>query len=112
MATTESVPVKLLYEFIGAKINVDTNNGESFTGVLVEAQENMSMTLGDVTALYPSGHTHKMENVFIKGHKIRVIELPPGAKDSIRQIQRALRPPAIYGRGRGRGRGGFRGGRR
>ncbi|CAL1280491.1 unnamed protein product [Larinioides sclopetarius] len=104
-----SVPVSLLKEFIGGKITVDTSNGEVFTGTLIEAQDNMSMTLGNVNAVFPSGHTHQMENIYIKGHKIRYIALPPGAKESVVRLQRSLKPPMSGFRG---GRPSFRGGRR
>ncbi|GFX88972.1 sm domain-containing protein [Trichonephila clavipes] len=103
-----SVPVKLLMEFLDKKITVDTSKGELFEGVLIGAEENMSLSLNTVKATFASGHTTDMENVYIKGHKVRFIALPEESKECVKNLQRAVM--SARGRGRG-GRGGGRGGR-
>ncbi|KAG8197816.1 hypothetical protein JTE90_020094 [Oedothorax gibbosus] len=106
------VPEKLLKEFVSKKVTVDTSTGEVFAGTLVDIEENMNMSLSEVKATFPSGHTVHMTCVFIKGTKIRCISLPRDARDIVRHLARKQLSSQRGGRGRGgyRGRGGRGGG--
>ncbi|GFY44862.1 sm domain-containing protein [Trichonephila inaurata madagascariensis] len=106
-----SVPVKLLMEFLNKKVTVDTSKGELFEGVLIGAEENMSLSLNTVKATFASGHTADMENVYIKGHKVRFVALPEESKEHVKNLQRAVMSARGGGRGGRGGRGGGRGGR-
>ncbi|GFU27525.1 sm domain-containing protein [Nephila pilipes] len=108
----DSVPVKLLTEYVNKKITVDTSKGEVFEGVLVESEENLSLSLNDVKATFASGHTTEMENVYIKGHKVRFIALSEDeAKDTVNRLQKlAISARGVASRGRGGRGGGSRGG--
>lgn len=106
MAMQLGVPLKLLKEFLSRKITVETSSGESFRGILLDAEENMSVSLGSVKATLADGKSAEMVSVYIKGSRVRLISLPDSAKDSLPSLTR----PFVY-RGRGGRGGGFRGGR-
>lgn len=100
--STLGVPCKLLKEFLNRKVTVETGTGEIYKGVIVDCEDNMSMSLTNVKVTFIDGRTVNMEDVYIKGSCIRLINLPDTAKDSLASLTRD----------RGfRGRGGFRGGR-
>lgn len=102
MAMNLGVPLKLLQEFLNRKITVEASCGEVYKGVLVDAEENMSLSLKDVSATLIDGRAQEMKAIYIKGSRIRLINLPETANDSIPNLTR----PSFQ-----RGRGGFRGGR-
>ncbi|KFM61724.1 Small nuclear ribonucleoprotein Sm D3, partial [Stegodyphus mimosarum] len=92
------VPVLLLQKFHGKKINVSTNNNEMFVGTLLEAEDNMNLSLSNVTVTLCSGKTLDMINVYIKGSRIRYINLPDEAKETVSYLARqASRPPPRRG---------------
>ena len=95
------VPSKLLKEFKDRRITVEVSSGEVYKGIVHETEENLSVSLGDVKATLVSGRVVKMDEVYIKGSRIRLINLPDSAADYMTKL---MRPPS-------RGRGGFRGGR-
>lgn len=100
------VLLKLLKEFSNRKITVETSAGDVFKGVLLECEDNMSIALSGVKATLVDGRSVEMTSVYIKGSRVRLINLPDSAIDSLSSLNRA----ASRGRGGFRGRGG-RGGR-
>ncbi|GFX88948.1 hypothetical protein TNCV_2852481 [Trichonephila clavipes] len=113
----ESVPVKLMNEFVEKEIKIFTKNGETFEGIMMKdlaggpaVLEGMHFNLKNVKANFASGHTANLETVFIRGSRIRFVGLPSEAKELVDRMERAARP-APRGRGGrgGRGRGGYRG---
>ncbi|KFM71362.1 Small nuclear ribonucleoprotein Sm D3, partial [Stegodyphus mimosarum] len=95
---TQGVPVLLLQKFHGKKINVSTNNNEMLVGTLLEAEDNMNLSLSNVTVIMCSGKTVDMINVYVKGSRIRYINLPDEAKDTVSLLTRqANRPPTRRG---------------
>ena len=90
MAKNTSVPLKLLKEFKQEKITVETSFGEIYRGVLLDAEENLSVALGRVKATLNDGNTVSMEGVYIRGNRIRFISLPDSAAD---YLPRLIRPP-------------------
>ncbi|CAB3364515.1 small nuclear ribonucleoprotein Sm D3 [Cloeon dipterum] len=116
------VPIKVLHEAEGHIVTCETNTGEVYRGKLIEAEDNMNCQMTNIVVTYRDGRTAELENVFIRGSKIRFLILPDMLKNAPmfkRQGQKGgggaagrgksaiLRAQAARGRGRGgRGRGG------
>ncbi|KAF8773634.1 Small nuclear ribonucleoprotein Sm D3 like protein [Argiope bruennichi] len=111
------VPVKVLHEAEGHIVSLETNTGEVYRGKLVEAEDNMNCQMSDVTVTYRDGQVGKLENVYIRGSKIRFLILPDmlknapmfkktgsriGVASSNRGKSAILRAQAARGRGRAR----------
>ena len=120
------VPIKVLHEAEGHTVTVETMVGETYRGKLLEAEDNMNVQMESCTVTYRNGQTARLENVFIRGSKIRFLILPdmlknaPMFKNMIPSRggrggggnfgkSAILRAQAARGRGRGGGRGGGRG---
>lgn len=106
MSSQLGVPVKLLKECIGKKISVEACNGDVFRGLLDEAEENMSISLSEVKVVLVDGKTLDMESIYIKGSRVRLVNLPESTAEMLPNLTRPQRP--VF---RGGKRGGFRGGR-
>jgi len=118
------VPIKVLHEAEGHIITCETNTGEIYRGKLVEAEDNMNCQMTNITVTYRDGRVAQLENVYIRGSKIRFLILPDMLKNAPmfkRQGQKAANTGSASGRGksailraqaargRGRARGGSRG---
>ncbi|KAK0411031.1 hypothetical protein QR680_005442 [Steinernema hermaphroditum] len=125
--TAIGVPIKILHEAEGHIVTLETTVGEVYRGKLIEAEDNMNCQMSDVTVTFRDGRNHQLENVFIRGSKIRFMILPDMLKNApmFKNIGRAQKGAVGMGlgdqgtrgggiRGRGtafrRGSGGFRGG--
>jgi len=109
-------------------VTCETNTGEVYRGKLVEAEDNMNCQFATVNVTYRDGRTAELENVYIRGSKIRFLILPDmlknapmfkkvmgrGGGSAGRGKSAILRAQAARGRGgfgdRGRGGSGGRGG--
>ncbi|XP_046677134.1 small nuclear ribonucleoprotein Sm D3 [Homalodisca vitripennis] len=111
------VPIKVLHEAEGHIVTCETNTGEVYRGKLVEAEDNMNCQMTSVTVTYRDGRTADVENVYIRGSKIRFLILPDMLKNAPmfkRQGTKASNSGAGRGKSailraqaaRGRGRGG------
>jgi len=124
--TAIGVPIKILHEAEGHIVTLETATGEVYRGKLVEAEDNMNCQMTDITVTFRDGRTQQLENVFVRGSKIRFMILPDMLRNApmFKNIGRAQRGavgmglgesdrPArggLRGRGTGlRGRGGPRG---
>uniref|UniRef100_A0A6B2EGN4 Small nuclear ribonucleoprotein Sm D3 n=1 Tax=Phlebotomus kandelakii TaxID=1109342 RepID=A0A6B2EGN4_9DIPT len=119
------VPIKVLHEAEGHIVTCETITGEVYRGKLIEAEDNMNCQMTQITVTYRDGRTANLENVYIRGSKIRFLILPDmlknapmfkkqGAKSGTagRGKSAILRAQAARGRGRGAGAGrGASGGR-
>lgn len=76
------VPVKVLHEAEGHTVTLETNTGEVYRGKLVEAEDNMNCQMSSITVTYRDGRTGKLENVYIRGSKIRFLILPDMLKNA------------------------------
>jgi len=82
---------------------------------LLEAEDNMNCQMADVCVTFRDGRTHQLENVFVRGSKIRFMVLPDMLKNApmFKNIGRAQKGAVGMGlggtegpiRGGGRGRG-------
>lgn len=124
------VPIKVLHEAEGHIVTCETITGEVYRGKLIEAEDNMNCQMNSVTVTYRDGRVAQLENIYIRGSKIRFLILPDMLKNApmFKNIGRGrgggtgggsagrgksaiLRAQAARGRGRG-GPGDFRGGGR
>ncbi|GBP20830.1 Small nuclear ribonucleoprotein Sm D3 [Eumeta japonica] len=112
------VPIKVLHEAEGHIVTCETNTGEVYRGKLIEAEDNMNCQMTQVTVTQRDGRIAQLENVYIRGSKIRFLILPDMLKNAPMFKRQGNKPSA--GRGKsailraqaaGRGRAGGRGGR-
>jgi len=76
------VPIKVLHEAEGHIITMETIMGEVFRGKLVEAEDNMNCLMANITITYRDGRTAHLEQVYIRGSKIRFVILPDMIKNA------------------------------
>jgi len=93
------VPIKVLHEAEGHIVTVETTTGEVYRGKLVEAEDNMNSQMQSVTITYRDGRVAQLENIYIRGSKIRFMILPD-------MLKNAPMLKNLGGRGGGRGGGG------
>jgi small nuclear ribonucleoprotein D3 len=112
-------PIKVLHEAEGHIVTCETNTGEVYRGKLLEAEDNMNCQMSNITVTYRDGRVAQLENVFIRGSKIRFLILPdmlknapmfkkvgakPGASSSVAGRGKSALLKAQVARGRGRAR--------
>lgn len=76
------VPIKVLHEAEGHVVTCETNSGEIYRGKLVEAEDNMNCQMANITVTYRDGRSAQLENVYIRGSKIRFLILPDMLKNA------------------------------
>nr|XP_014284136.1 small nuclear ribonucleoprotein Sm D3-like [Halyomorpha halys] len=76
------VPIKVLHEAEGHIITCETSTGEVFRGKLVEAEDNMNCQMQGVTVTHRDGRVVAVENVFLRGSKIKFFILPDMLKNA------------------------------
>jgi len=126
MSSSIGVPVKVLHEAEGHIVTIETVTGEVYRGKLLEAEDNMNCQLIQITMTARDGRISQLEQIFIRGSKIRFVILPDmlknapmfkkmmaSQKGSGARGKSALLKAQVAARGRGdRGRGGGGGGGR
>ncbi|CAH3192245.1 unnamed protein product [Porites evermanni] len=70
------VPIKILHEAEGHIVTLETMTGEVYRGKLVEAEDNMNCQMSNTTVTARDGRVSQLEQVFIRGSKIRFLILP------------------------------------
>lgn len=76
------VPIKVLHEAEGHIVTCETITGEVYRGKLIEAEDNMNCQMTQITVTYRDGRTANLENVYIRGSKIRFLILPDMLKNA------------------------------
>ena len=76
------VPIKVLHEAEGHVVTMESVMGELFRGKLIEAEDNMNCLMGNITVTYRDGRTAQLEQVYVRGSKIRFIILPDMLKNA------------------------------
>jgi len=76
------VPIKILHEAEGHIVTLETSTGEVYRGKLVEAEDNMNCQMASINVTYRDGRVAQLENVFIRGSKIRFLILPDMLKNA------------------------------
>ncbi|CAH1111770.1 unnamed protein product [Psylliodes chrysocephalus] len=114
------VPIKVLHEAEGHIVTCETITGEVYRGKLIEAEDNMNCQMTQITVTYRDGRVAQLENVYIRGSKIRFLILPDMLKNAPMFKKQTKAGTAGRGksailraqaRGRGRGQPPVRGGR-
>lgn len=72
----------MLHEAEGHIVTCETNTGEVYRGKLLEAEDNMNCQMSNITVTYRDGRVAQLENVFIRGSKIRFLILPDMLKNA------------------------------
>ncbi|KAG9511364.1 Small nuclear ribonucleoprotein Sm D3, partial [Fragariocoptes setiger] len=96
------VPIKVLHEAEGHIITCETTNGEVYRGKLVEAEDSMNLQMCNLTVTHRDGRLSQMENVFIRGSKIRFLILPDMLKNApmFKKIGNKTQSSTTAGRGK------------
>ena len=76
------VPIKILHEAEGHVVTLETMTGEVYRGKLVEAEDNMNCQMLNITVTARDGRVSQLEQVFIRGSKIRFLILPDMLKNA------------------------------
>ncbi|KAL7038527.1 hypothetical protein ACKWTF_009599 [Chironomus riparius] len=76
------VPIKVLHEAEGHIVTCETITGEVYRGKLIEAEDNMNCQMTQITVTYRDGRMATLENVYIRGSKIRFLILPDMLKNA------------------------------
>ncbi|KAK6192154.1 hypothetical protein SNE40_003680 [Patella caerulea] len=76
------VPIKVLHEAEGHIVTCETTTGEVYRGKLIEAEDNMNCQMNNITVTYRDGRVAQLENVYIRGSKIRFLILPDMLKNA------------------------------
>ena len=76
------VPIKILHEAEGHIVTLETMTGEVYRGKLVEAEDNMNCQMSNTTVTARDGRVSQLEQVFIRGSKIRFLILPDMLKNA------------------------------
>ena len=97
-AMSIGVPIKVLHEAEGHIVTCETSTGEVYRGKLIEAEDNMNCQMSNITVTYRDGRVAQLENVYIRGSKIRFLILPD-------MLKNAPMFKKVQGRGGGAGRG-------
>ncbi|KAM9518203.1 small nuclear ribonucleoprotein D3 polypeptide, like isoform 1-T1 [Salvelinus alpinus] len=76
------VPIKILHEAEGHIVTCETNTGEVYRGKLIEAEDNMNCQMSNITVTHRDGRVAQLEQVYIRGSKIRFLILPDMLKNA------------------------------
>ena len=76
------VPIKVLHEAEGHVVTLETLTGEVYRGKLVEAEDNMNCQMSNITCTSRDGRVSQLEQVYIRGSKIRFLILPDMLKNA------------------------------
>lgn len=76
------VPIKVLHEAEGHIVTCETITGEVYRGKLIEAEDNMNCQMTQITVTYRDGRVAQLENVYMRGSKIRFLILPDMLKNA------------------------------
>eukprot|EP01060_Flectonema_neradi_P035359 TRINITY_DN6491_c0_g1_i1.p1 TRINITY_DN6491_c0_g1~~TRINITY_DN6491_c0_g1_i1.p1 ORF type:complete len:123 (+),score=18.77 TRINITY_DN6491_c0_g1_i1:48-371(+) len=71
-----SIPIRLLQEAEGHTVTVEMLTGELYRGNLADAEDNMNVKLSSLTKTERDGKVITMEQVFLRGSKIRFFIIP------------------------------------
>lgn len=76
------IPIKILHEAEGHTVTLETLTGEVYRGKLIEAEDNMNIQMSEITLTSRDGRVSQLQNVFIRGSKVRFIILPDMLKNA------------------------------
>ncbi|KAF7965833.1 hypothetical protein HWV62_41254 [Athelia sp. TMB] len=97
------VPVKLLHESLGHIITVELKTGQLYRGKLAEAEDNLNISLKDITVTGRDGRVSQLDQVYIRGSMVRFFIVPDMLQNA--PMFKRVGPNAMRGRGIGTARG-------
>ncbi|KAL6298369.1 hypothetical protein BKA93DRAFT_70076 [Sparassis latifolia] len=97
------VPVKLLHESLGHIITVELKTGQLYRGKLAEAEDNLNISLKDITVTGRDGRVTQLDQVYIRGSMVRFFIVPDMLQNA--PMFKRVGPNAMRGRGIGTARG-------
>ncbi|KAI0084873.1 hypothetical protein BDY19DRAFT_471038 [Irpex rosettiformis] len=97
------VPVKLLHESYGHVITVELKTGQLYRGKLAEAEDNLNISLRDITVTGRDGRVSQLDQVYIRGSMVRFFIVPDMLQNA--PMFKRVGPNAMKGRGIGTARG-------
>ncbi|EFA76057.1 LSM domain-containing protein [Heterostelium album PN500] len=105
------IPVKILHEADSHVITLELRNGDLYRGTLIESEDNMNCRMENITMTAKNGKQTQIEQIYIRGSKIRFFILPDMLKNApmFKRIdgRTVLRGKSLgIGRSVGRARGG------
>jgi len=103
MSAGLGVPVKLLHESFGHVITVELKTGQLYRGKLAEAEDNLNISLKDITVTGRDGRVSQLDQVYIRGSMIRFFIVPDMLQNA--PMFKRVGPNAMRGRGIGTARG-------
>ncbi|KAF7376205.1 Small nuclear ribonucleoprotein Sm D3 [Mycena sanguinolenta] len=92
------VPVKLLHESLGHIITVELKTGQLYRGKLAEAEDNLNISLKDITVTGRDGRVSQLDQVYIRGSMVRFFIVPDMLQNAPMQVQTS-RPKCNAGTG-------------
>ncbi|THH20409.1 hypothetical protein EW146_g922 [Bondarzewia mesenterica] len=103
MSSGLGVPVKLLHESLGHIITVELKTGQLYRGKLAEAEDNLNISLKDITVTGRDGRVSQLDQVYIRGSMVRFFIVPDMLQNA--PMFKRVGPNAMRGRGIGTARG-------
>eukprot|EP00999_Lentomonas_sp_LEN2_P001831 NODE_2950_length_476_cov_38.065903_g2900_i0.p1 GENE.NODE_2950_length_476_cov_38.065903_g2900_i0~~NODE_2950_length_476_cov_38.065903_g2900_i0.p1 ORF type:complete len:109 (-),score=7.38 NODE_2950_length_476_cov_38.065903_g2900_i0:24-350(-) len=76
------IPVKLLHEAEGHPITIETTTGEVYRGYLADTEDSWNCRMSNATVTSKDGKTKALDQVYLRGTKIRYIIVPDMLKNA------------------------------
>jgi len=101
------IPVKIIHEAIGHTVTVELTDGQRYRGHLMHLEDNLNCMLDGVSVLQDDGRVWTMDQVYLRGSKVRYFILPDMLHHAPMFRARGLGiGRGAYTKGRGKGKGG------
>jgi len=76
------IPIKVFHEAKGLVVTLELKTGEVYRGTLGDTEDNMNCQMTNITYTARDGRVASLEQVYIRGSKIRFIILPDMLKNA------------------------------
>jgi small nuclear ribonucleoprotein D3 len=95
------IPIKVFHEAKGHTVTIELKTGEVYRGQLGDTEDNMNCQMTNIQYTARDGRVTNLEQVYIRGSKIRFMILPDMLKNA--PMFRNVDPKKAQGRGKGAG---------
>ncbi|KAI0000366.1 hypothetical protein BJV77DRAFT_973503 [Russula vinacea] len=92
-----------LHESLGHIVTVELKTGNLYRGKLAEAEDNLNISLKDITVTGRDGRVSQLDQVYIRGSMVRFFIVPDMLQNA--PMFKRVGPNAMRGRGIGTARG-------
>eukprot|EP01087_Luapelamoeba_hula_P003011 TRINITY_DN12842_c0_g1_i1.p1 TRINITY_DN12842_c0_g1~~TRINITY_DN12842_c0_g1_i1.p1 ORF type:complete len:144 (-),score=30.32 TRINITY_DN12842_c0_g1_i1:269-700(-) len=99
------IPIKIFHEAKGHTVTLELKTGEIYRGTLADTEDNMNCQMTSITYTARDGRVSVLEQVYIRGSKIRFLILPDMLKKApmFRNMETKSKGGAAAVRGKGLG---------